>query len=86
MSKKILLLLLVLPLAICSLRAQDDEEEAYSYRFRPVRLGVLLQANLAGEQMYIAESVLSAYPGGGVEAGGFVDYHLARRLLVNRLR
>ena len=78
--KKILLFLLLLPLAFAPLRAQDEEEDAE--RYRPVRVGMLLQANLAGEQMYIAESVLSAYPGIGVEAGGFADYQLARRLLV----
>ena len=78
--KKILLFLLLLPLAFAPLRAQDEEEDAE--RYRPVRVGMLLQANLAGEQMYIAESVLSAYPGMGVEAGGFADYQLARRLLV----
>lgn len=77
--KKLLLFLLVLPLAIAPLRAQDDDDPAH---FRPVRVGLLLQGNLAGEQMYIAESVLSAYPGAGVEAGGFADYHLSRRLLL----
>jgi hypothetical protein len=78
--KKILLpFLLILPLAAAPLRAQDDEEEVE--RYRPARVGLLLQANLAGEQMYIAESVLSAYPGVGVEAGGFADYQLGRHLL-----
>ena len=77
--KKLLLFLLVLPLALTPLRAQEDDDPAH---FRPVRVGLLLQGNLAGEQMYIAESVLSAYPGAGVEAGGFADYHLARRLLL----
>ena len=78
--KRLLFLLLVLPLTFAPLLAQDDEEEFY--RYHPVRAGLLLQANLAGEQMYIAEAVLSAYPGAGAEAGGFVDYQLARRLLV----
>ena len=78
--KKILLFLLLLPLAAAPLRAQEDDED--TYRLRPVRAGLLLQGNLAGEQMYIAEAVLSAYPGAGAEAGGFVDYQLARRLLV----
>lgn len=78
--KKILLpFLLILPLAAAPLRAQDEEDVE---RYRPARVGLLLQANLAGEQMYIAESVLSAYPGAGVEAGGFADYQLARHLLV----
>ncbi len=79
--KKLLLLfsLLVLP-PVALLRAQDDEDDPD--RYRPVRAGLLLQASLAGEQMYIAEAVLSAYPGPGAEAGGFVDYQLARRLLV----
>ena len=77
--KKLLLFLLVLPLFPASLRAQDEDDPAH---FRPVRVGLLLQGNLAGEQMYIAESVLSAYPGAGVEAGGFADYHLARGLLL----
>lgn len=77
--KKILLLLLALPLAFAPLRAQDEEDPE---RYRPVRLGILLQGNLAGEQMYIAESVLSAYPGLGIETGVFADYQLARRLLV----
>ena len=77
--KKFLFLLLVLPLA-APLHAQEDDTDPD--RYRPVRAGLLLQANLAGEQMYIAEAVLSAYPGAGVEAGGFVDYQLARRLLI----
>ena len=54
------LLLLVLPLA-APLHAQEDDTDPD--RYRPVRAGLLLQANLAGEQMYIAEAVLSAYPG-----------------------
>lgn len=77
--KKLLVFLLLFPLALAPLRAQEDDDPAH---FRPVRVGLLLQGNLAGEQMYIAESVLSAYPGAGVEAGGFADYHLARRLLL----
>ncbi|NLZ19580.1 MAG: hypothetical protein GXY24_04850 [Bacteroidales bacterium] len=79
--KKLFFLLLLLPLAAAPLRGQDEDADD-NYRHRPVRMGLLLQGNLAGEQMYIAESVLSANPGAGVEAGTFVDYQLARRLLV----
>ena len=79
MKKLLLLSLLVLPLTCAPLHAQDDDDPD---RYRPVRAGLLLQGNFAGEQMYIAESGLSAYPGAGVEAGGFADYQLARRLLV----
>ena len=78
MKKYFLFLLLLLP-ALVPIRAQDDDDIE---RYRQVRAGLLLQGNLAGEHMYIAESVLSAYPGAGVEAGSFVDYQLSKRLLV----
>jgi len=81
MKKLFFFLLLLLPPAAAPLRAQDEDADD-DYRDRPVRMGLLLQGNLAGEQMYIAESVLSAYPGAGAEAGTFVDYQLARHLLV----
>lgn len=75
--KKLSLLLLLLAGAL-TLRAQDAD----SLKFDQVHLGVLLQANYAGEAMYIAESSLSAYPGAGVEAGGFVEYLFTRRLML----
>lgn len=74
--KKILLLFLTLTVCGTLLRAQDAD----SLKIKPVTLGVLVQANFAGEDMYIAESGLSAYPGFGVEIGGFMDYHLTKRL------
>lgn len=76
--KKITLLLMLVLTGTLSLRAQDAD----SLKFDQVHLGLLLQANYAGEAMYIAESSLSAYPGAGVEAGGFVDYMFTRRLLM----
>ena len=76
--KKALLFLLTATVCLTALHAQDAD----SLKFKPVTLGALLQANFAGEDMYIAESGLSAYPGFGIEAGAFIDYHLTRRLLV----
>ena len=76
--RKILLFLLTTTVCLTALHAQDAD----SLKFKPVTLGALLQANFAGEDMYIAESGLSAYPGFGIEAGGFIDYHLTQRLLV----
>lgn len=76
--KKVFLLFLSATVFLSTLHAQDAD----SLKIKPVSLGVLLQANFAGEDMYIAESGLSAYPGFGVEAGGFIDYHFTRRLLV----
>jgi len=74
--KKISLIILTIALSLTSLHAQDAD----SLKFRTVRLGALVQANFAGEDMYIAESGLSAYPGFGVEVGGFIDYYLTKRL------
>ena len=76
--KKITLLLMLVLTGTLSLRAQDAD----SLKFDQVHLGALLQANYAGEAMYIAESSLSAYPGAGLEVGGFVDYMFTRRLLL----
>ena len=77
MKKSLLLLLLALTGAL-SLHAQDAD----SLKFDQVHLGLLLQANYAGEAMYTAESSLSAYPGAGVEGGIFVEYLFTRRLLL----
>lgn len=76
--KKYVLTLLALSLFLNGTRAQDAD----SLKIKPVTLGVLLQANFAGEDMYIAESGLTAYPGFGVELGGFIDYHITRLLAV----
>ena len=76
--KKILLLLFSSTLFLTALRAQDAD----SLKIRPVSLGVLAQANFAGEDMYIAEPGLSAYPGFGAEIGGFIDYHMTKRLMI----
>ena len=76
--KKIILLILTSTLCLTTLRAQDAD----SLKIKPVSLGVLLQANYAGEDMYLAEPGLSAYPGFGVELGGFIDYHMTRRLMI----
>ena len=76
--KKILLLLFTSTLFLTALRAQDAD----SLKIRPVSLGVLAQANFAGEDMYIAEPGLSAYPGFGAEIGGFIDYHMTKRLMI----
>ena len=76
--KKIILLILTSTLCLTALRAQDAD----SLKIKPVSLGVLLQANYAGEDMYIAEPGLSAYPGFGVEIGGFIDYHMTRQLAI----
>ena len=57
--KKIILLILTSTLCLTALRAQDAD----SLKIKPVSLGVLLQANYAGEDMYLAEPGLSAYPG-----------------------
>jgi len=77
MKKYILFILLGLACAQ-TLRAQDAD----SLKFQPTHIGVLLQANYAGESMYIAESRMSAYPGGGLEGGAFLDYHFTKNLLV----
>ena len=42
-------------------------QDADSLKIRPVSLGVL---------------VLSAYPGFGAEIGGFIDYHMTKRLMI----
>ncbi|MBQ9659872.1 MAG: outer membrane beta-barrel protein [Bacteroidales bacterium] len=76
--KRILIPLLLFFAAGTVLSAQDAD----SLKFRTVSMGVLLQANYSGESMYIAESSLYAYPGFGVEGGGFIDYHITRRLAV----
>ena len=76
--KKILLLLFTSTLFMTVLHAQDAD----SLKIRPVSLGVLVQANFAGEDMYIAEPGLSAYPGFGAEIGGFIDYHMTKRLMI----
>ena len=76
--KKIILILFTSTLFLTALRAQDAD----SLKIRPVSLGVLLQANYAGEDMYIAEPGLSAYPGFGIEIGGFIDYHLTRKFSI----
>lgn len=76
--KKILLIFLSLTLCLTTLRAQDAD----SLKFRVVSLGVLAQGNYAGEDMFIAESGLTAYPGFGFELGGFIDYHITKRLLI----
>ena len=76
--KKIILLLFTSTLLLTGLRAQDAD----SLKIRPVSLGVLLQANYAGEDMYIAEPGLSAYPGFGVELRGFIDCHLTRQFSI----
>lgn len=76
--KRIILLILTSTLCLTALRAQDAD----SLKIKPVSLGVLLQANYAGEDMYLAEPGLSAYPGFGVELGGFIDYHMTRRLMI----
>lgn len=77
MKKFITTLALMSVLCLASLHAQDAD----SLKIKPVSLGVLVQGNFAGEDMYIAESGLSAYPGFGVELGGFVDYHITRNFL-----
>ena len=76
--KKILLFLFISTLFMTALHAQDAD----SLKIRPVSLGVLVQANFAGEDMYIAEPGLSAYPGFGAEIGGFIDYHMTKRLMI----
>ena len=76
--KKILLILFTSTLFMTVLHAQDAD----SLKIRPVSLGVLVQANFAGEDMYIAEPGLSAYPGFGAEIGGFIDYHMTKRLMI----
>lgn len=76
--KKYLLPLLAATLFMTASHAQDAD----SLKIRPVTLGVLAQANYAGEYMFISEINLSAYPGFGVEIGGFIDYHISRRLAV----
>lgn len=76
--KKFTLILLTIALSMTSLRAQDAD----SLKFRTVSLGALVQANFAGEDMYIAESGLSAYPGFGVEIGAFIDYHITKQLSI----
>lgn len=75
--KRLTLILLCMAAAL-TVHAQDAD----SLKIDPVSIGVLLQANYAGEHMYIAESALSAYPGVGAEAGAFVDYNITRRLQV----
>ena len=81
--KKYILPLLAATLFLTASYAQ----EADSLKIRPVTVGMLLQANFAGEHMYIDKSDfdgsgLTAYPGFGVEIGGFVDYHISRKLAV----
>ena len=74
-----LFLFILLGLACAqTLRAQDAD----SLKIKPVSVGVILQGNFAGESMYIDEFHLSAYPGGGVESGVFLDYNLTRNLSV----
>ena len=74
-----LFLFILLGLACAqTLRAQDAD----SLKIKPVSVGVILQGNYAGESMYIDEFHLSAYPGGGVESGVFLDYNLTRNLSV----
>lgn len=75
--KKVFTIILATALCLTGLQAQDAD----SLKFKPVTLGVLAQANYAGEDMYIAESGLSAYPGFGFELGGFLDYHITRNFL-----
>ena len=76
--KKYILTLLSLGLFLTGAHAQDAD----SLKIKPVTLGVLLQANFAGEDMYISELGLTAYPGFGAEIGGFIDYHFTRRIAV----
>lgn len=76
--KKIILLFFTSVLLLPGLRAQETD----TLKIRPVSLGVLAQANFAGEDMYIAEPGLSAYPGFGAEIGGFIDYHMTKRLMI----
>ncbi|MBR4524168.1 MAG: outer membrane beta-barrel protein [Bacteroidales bacterium] len=76
--KKYILTLLALCLFLTGTRAQDAD----SLKIKPVTLGVLAQANYAGEDMFISEINLSAYPGFGFEIGAFIDYHITRRLAV----
>ena len=74
-----LFLFILLGLACAqTLRAQDAD----SLKIKPVSVGVIFQANYAGESMYIDEFHLSAYPGGGAETGVFLDYNLTRYLSV----
>lgn len=81
--KKYILPLLAATLFLTASHAQDAD----SLKIRPVSFGVLLQANFSGEYMYIDKSDfdgsgLTAYPGFGVELGGFLDYHITRKLAV----
>ncbi|MBQ6243443.1 MAG: outer membrane beta-barrel protein [Bacteroidales bacterium] len=76
--KRALLILSLLLSAATALRAQDAD----TLRVKPVTIGLIVQANFAGEHMYIAESSLSAYPGFGAEAGAALEYHMTRYLSV----
>ncbi|MCR4823731.1 MAG: outer membrane beta-barrel protein [Bacteroidales bacterium] len=75
---KRLTLILFAVAAALTVHAQDAD----SLKIDPVSLGVLVQANYAGESMYIAESALYAYPGVGAEIGAFIDYNITRRLQI----
>lgn len=76
--KRLILFILLGLTCVQGLRAQDAD----SLKFKQVHIGVLLQGNYSGESMYIAEARMSAYPGLGIEAGTFVDYHLTRDLFI----
>ena len=81
--KKYIFALLTAALLLTTSYAQDAD----SLKIKPVTLGVLLQANFAGEHMYIDKSDfdgagIAAYPGFGVELGGFIDYHITRKIAV----
>ena len=52
--KKIILLILTSTLCLTALRAQDAD----SLKIKPVSLGVLLQANYAGEDMYLGRLMI----------------------------
>ncbi|MCR4860144.1 MAG: outer membrane beta-barrel protein [Bacteroidales bacterium] len=71
-------LLLMISAASFTLRAQDAD----SLRFQTVSLGVLLQGNVSGERMHITELAVSGFPNVGVEAGGFIDYYMTPRLML----
>lgn len=76
--KRYTLLILLGLFCAHTLLAQDAD----SLKFKQVHIGLLLQGNIAGESMYIAESRMSAYPGVGADAGLFVDYHITRDIVV----
>lgn len=81
--KKYVLTLLALCLFLNGTRAQDAD----SLKIKPVSMGALLQANFAGEHMYIDKSDfdgagIAAYPGFGIELGGFIDYHITRKIAI----